>query len=281
MNPLLVRRVRHLAELRPALRGLWSSGAAALLAQRRLYLADYSALEALRPRPGSVLYAPQVLLAASLTGELELLAILLHTRLPGVASHLLISPSAARPDVALPGRWLYAKMLVAAADAQMHEFGHHLPLHFLLEAVALAAHNSFGQGEDQHPLGALLAPHLSGTILINWVGRHTLLKEHDSIVEQAFSVGLSGALALSSSYNFSQLDLPATLAERGLDQVSGATLKYLFRDDGLRLWSILHTYLEGVVGRMYPTDHMVRRDAVVQVPLPSLTPSLGLGRRRG
>jgi len=61
MNPLLVRRVRHLAELRPALRGLWSSGAAALLAQRRLYLADYSALEALRPRPGSVLYAPQVL----------------------------------------------------------------------------------------------------------------------------------------------------------------------------------------------------------------------------
>lgn len=232
---------RSAASGAPARRPCWPSAASTWRTTRRWRPSARGLAPCCTPRRSFQPPQPQVLLAASLTGELELLAILLHTRLPGVASHLLISPSAARPDVALPGRWLYAKMLVAAADAQvglpsppaqMHEFGHHLPLHFLLEAVALAAHNSFGQvsaprpcgdlgvqGEDQHPLGALLAPHLSGTILINWVGRHTLLKEHDSIVEQAFSVGLSGALALSSSYNFSQLDLPATLAERGLDQV--------------------------------------------------------------
>ena len=55
-------------------------------------------------------------------------------------------------------------------------------------------------------------------------------------------------------------------------QEGGAALKYLFREDGLRLWSILHSYLEGVVGRMYPTDDMVRRDGVVQVPPPPSPP---------
>ena len=60
---------------------------------------------------------------------------------------------------------------VLVADSAVHEFTHHLHLHFVIEAVIVATHNHLAD----HLLGRLLAPHSHGTILMNTLGRATLL----------------------------------------------------------------------------------------------------------
>ena len=65
--------------------------------------ADYSELEGVQTRPGTVLYTPQVLLVLSSIGNLELHTILLAAS--GRPSQI-VSPSSP------PGRKLYAKMQV-------------------------------------------------------------------------------------------------------------------------------------------------------------------------
>jgi hypothetical protein len=170
-----------------------------------------------------------------------------------VADHLLT------PATAPPGRWLFAKMQVAAADAQMHEFVNHLPLHLVLESVAVATHNWL----PDHSVGRLLGPHLAGTVLVNWFARHTLVPETDSIVERVFSVGREGAMTLGqNTMNFSTLDFPAGLAERGLGEDVG--LEFHYRGDGLRLWVALHRYLTAVVDREFRSDSAVARDTALQ-----------------
>ena len=61
-------------------------------------------------------------------------------------------------------------MLVA--DGAVHEFEHHLRLHLVLEAVAVATHNHLAD----HLLGTLLAPHTAGTVFINFFARQTLVR---------------------------------------------------------------------------------------------------------
>ena len=94
---------------------------------------------------------------------------------------------------------------VALADAQIHEFSHHLRDHFVMEAVSVARflqnllletilarqkcyalrHNWLN---DDHLIGRLLKPHMTGTIFINFAARHSLVKTKDSLVQQQFSV---------------------------------------------------------------------------------------------
>lgn len=68
------------------------------------------------------------------------------------------------------------------ADSQVHEFRHHLSLHLMLEAVAVARHNSL----TGHPVGRLLAPHTQGTVLINFYARQTLISQVNSQVDSMF-----------------------------------------------------------------------------------------------
>lgn len=41
---------------------------------------------------------------------------------------------------------------------------------------------------DDHLIGRLLKPHMTGTIFINFAARHSLVKTKDSLVQQQFSV---------------------------------------------------------------------------------------------
>ena len=94
---------------------------------------------------------------------------------------------------------------VALADAQIHEFSHHLRDHFVMEAVSVARflQNFFLKARlkyikyntprhnwlnDDHLIGRLLKPHMTGTIFINFAARHSLVKTKDSLVQQQFSV---------------------------------------------------------------------------------------------
>ena len=43
-----------------------------------------------------------------------------------------------------PNKFLYAKMHVAMADTQSHEFVHHLTIHMMMESVSIARNNYLG-----------------------------------------------------------------------------------------------------------------------------------------
>jgi len=251
-----VKKVRSFKQLRQDLTAL--PHVIDIFNKGNLYLADYSQLDDLPLHGNFVFYSPQVLMSSSSNG-LKILAILLRSSKLGVQTHLL------QPLISSPGRWLYAKMQVAVADSQLHEFAYHLPLHQILENVMLASHNHFGEvGNEQHPLGRLLAPHFEGTLIVNWFSRHTLMRPRDSIVEQTFSVGRKGAAFLASkSSNFSLLHFPSMMERRGFPE-GDSKLNYLFRDDGYKLWRALERYVYGVIRDMYVTDRKVMSDTKLQ-----------------
>ena len=93
---------------------------------------------------------------------------------------------------------------MSLADAQVHEFTHHLRDHLIMESVAIARflskalilnvkiyasiilrHNWL---EDDHIIGRLLKPHTTGTIFINFAARNSLIAEKNSLVQSMFSV---------------------------------------------------------------------------------------------
>ena len=134
-----IRRVYSLIELQPDLHGLEvtykgnSLSTASLLRNKKLFMADYTFLDTVSLHRDFVFYSPQVLFSLDNHGSLDLFAILLRTD-KGQKSHLITKLSP-------PNKILFAKMHVSMADAQSHEFMHHLAIHMMMEAVAIARNN--------------------------------------------------------------------------------------------------------------------------------------------
>jgi len=260
VNPLMVRLVRSLDEIREELRNLNFGGQTLgqLLQDKRLVVADYSALTTIPLVQGRVFYAPQVLLVINLDGSLGFLAIHLYSpHAPPTQNNQIVTKDT--PTL----RKLFAWMHVALADAQIHEFSHHLRDHFVMEAVSVARHNWLN---DDHLIGRLLKPHMTGTIFINFAARHSLVKTKDSLVQQQFSVGRDGAMQLiseemSNKYFWQNMTFPKMMEERGFPKnKSDGVENYYYRDDGFTLWDALHKYVKGVVEHRYHSDKDVAED---------------------
>ena len=115
-------------------------------------------------------------------------------------------------------------------------------------------------------IGKLLKPFMQGTFLIDFFGRHTLWKEEDSLVDNLFSVGKSGAIETIKQYtNFSNLYFPTTMEERGFPKDESDGVKdFFFRSDGFKLWHILKRYVHGIVYKIYSSDSSVTQDRKLQ-----------------
>merc|ERR1712037_662041 len=228
-----------------------------LLGANRLFVADYSSLETISLVPGNVLYAPQVLFEKTPEGDLNALAILLSS--PKAQHHPRLV-NLVNQDIPFFRR-LFAWMHVSLADAQIHEFSHHLRDHFVMEAISIARHNWL---EGDHNIGKLLKPHMTGTIFINFAARHGLVAKKGSSVQKMFSVGRDGAMQLvseemSQRYDWSAVAFPTMMEDRGFSKTDG--LKgYYYRDDGFDLWDALYQFVEGVVKHTYLSDKEVRED---------------------
>jgi len=253
MNPMVIKKARSMEELPSEMRGLQtklmgrSVTVTELLRQRKLFLADYSVLNSISVH--SPLYAPQVLLGLQ-DGQLHLLAIRLASA--SIQSTHLLTPSS--PS----NRWAFAKLHVALADVQVHQFVHHRPLHLMMETVAIANNNWL----KNHVIGNLLKPHFQGTILINFVGKHKMLDPELSFVDKNYAVGLNGATELLKTHlNFTRLDFPQQMESRGFpeDKRDGLT-DFHYRDDGFKLWNILGEFVVGVVRAAYNDDAGVIND---------------------
>ena len=134
-----IKKVKSMAQIHQDIRNLkLYLGGVTLSTQKlfmdqKLFLVDYSTLDSISLHADFVFYSPQVLLYLNDKGSLELFAILLRTN-KGPRSHVMTKFSP-------PNKFLYAKMHVALADCQLHQFVHHLALHLMMEPVAIARNN--------------------------------------------------------------------------------------------------------------------------------------------
>ena len=168
-------------------------------------------------------------------------------------------------------RFKLAKMAVACADNQVHEFAYHLGLaHLFIEPTIVAVHNTL-QG---HEIGDFLRPHFEDTIGINFLARQTLVASdgksyNEAFTNRTFALGTQQAVELVTkywdSYDFFKNNFENDLKSRNFDEKKSDGLEtYYYRDDGFLLWNAMGNYAKNTVDALYNDDSAVLRDHALQ-----------------
>jgi hypothetical protein len=264
INPMLITVVERIEQGPEAMRSLTAQGKSIgeLIADKRLYVIDYEELVGLELELPMVFYAPILLVYKQLlddgSNRLNIVGIQLERDGGPVYT----------PDSSTPNRYLLAKMHVACADNQVHQFIWHLGLtHLAVEPMAVAAHNHLIR--SGHALGSFLEPHFADTIGINFLARQTLVAPTYALTENSFSIGTQQGLEIISKawkdYDFFGFSFPEQLLARGFDRGEADGLDgYCYRDDGYLIWDALGNYTINMVKALYKDDAAVLADDVVQ-----------------
>lgn len=262
LNPHVISKLHDAAQLPPSLRaGAAQLGGEALediAARGDLFLCDYSELaDGVTRYSDMVYYGPRVLVYKR-SGEEEL-------RVGAV--QLEDGGEVYTADATPKNRWLFAKIHVACADNQVHQFKEHLGFaHLAMEPFVIATYNALG---EDHVIGKLLRPHFHDTIGINFLARQTLVSTVIPFTDQTFAPGTAGALAYFlkqwKAYNFPDMAFDKRLEARGFDEAKTDGVKdYYYRDDGFRLWNCIGKYVSIVVDKSYADDGAIATDAALQ-----------------
>ncbi|XP_056283559.1 hydroperoxide isomerase ALOXE3-like [Pseudoliparis swirei] len=226
------------------------------LKKGNIFLSDQKKMDGIPPR----VYNGEPL---HVTAGLCLFYLNPENKLRPIAIQLLQQPSAQNP-IFLPSDsetdWLLAKMFIKNADAMDHQAVQHLmKIHFLAEVYTVAALRSFSV---IHPLYKLLIPHFHSTLNINIEGRSNLFGPDGAM--SISSLGVDGLTELMrralSETTYSSLCLPEDITARGLESIPN----FYYRDDGLKLWSIINSFVKAVVEYYYPSDSEVCKDTELQ-----------------
>jgi len=261
VNPVLIKRCETIPDNFPVtdelVEGLLPEGATLESARKdgRLFLLDHAAIGGIRPRNG-YLAVPITLFHVNEQGQLLPLAIQLQ-QTPG-------------PDVPIftpkDDYWLWTtvKAYVQSADATVHEVSSHLlRTHLVMETFAVAMHRRLHR---RHPVHQLLAPHFHATMAINHSARTVMLKKGGPI-DKTLAPGAEGSLELIKQeyegWDFSICHLEKDLTTRGVDNESVLT-SYHYRDDGLRMWQAIDSYVKQIVNYWYDNDAMIKNDEELQ-----------------
>uniref|UniRef100_A0A3Q3WSI6 Lipoxygenase domain-containing protein n=1 Tax=Mola mola TaxID=94237 RepID=A0A3Q3WSI6_MOLML len=156
--------------------------------------------------------------------------------------------------------WLLAKIFIKNADALNHQAVTHLMrTHFLAEVYIVAALRCL---PEIHPIYKLLFPHFRYTLHINTGGRKSLFGPDGAL--HTSSLGYDGIIELMrrslAQITYSSFFLPENITARGLDSIPNN----YYRDDGLKLWNIISSFVKTMVEYYYPTDDDVRKDTELQ-----------------
>ncbi|XP_076121993.1 polyunsaturated fatty acid lipoxygenase ALOX15B-like [Alosa pseudoharengus] len=158
--------------------------------------------------------------------------------------------------------WLLAKIFVRNAEFNMHELNFHLLRTHLLAEVFFMA--TVRQLPSAHPLFKLLVLHFRYTLQINIMARDQLMSE-EAFFSEHTGIGLIGSRMFLrkalATLTYSSLCLPENIKVRGLEEIPN----FYYRDDGLKLWKIIHEYVEGVLGHYYTSDDYIQRDTELQL----------------
>ncbi|XP_025776082.1 LOW QUALITY PROTEIN: hydroperoxide isomerase ALOXE3-like [Puma concolor] len=241
------------------------------LERGNVFLADYWILEeapvhCLNGRQQYVA-APLCLLWLNPQGALVPLAIQLSQN-PGPQSPIFL-PTDSYWD------WLLAKTWVRNSEFLVHEHNtHFLCTHLLCEAFSMA---TLRQLPLCHPVYKLLLPHTRYTLQVNTIARATLLNP-DGLVDHVTSGGRQGLLYLISTglahFTYTDFCLPDSLRARGVLTIPN----YHYRDDGLKIWAAIQSFVSEIVGYYYPSDASVQRDTELQAWVGEIFAQAFLGR---
>ncbi|XP_072298981.1 hydroperoxide isomerase ALOXE3-like [Eucyclogobius newberryi] len=221
-----------------------------------IFICDYKILEGIATRvvDQQALYVASGFCLFYLNCDKELLPIAIQlTQMPSPNNPIFL-PTDSDSD------WLLAKMFIKNADCLEHQGVQHLlKTHILGEVFAMATHRNL---PSAHPIYKMLIPHFRTTIRIN---RHV----HDELLGAAGSLSISslgteGFLELMRKglleLKYSALCLPENITARGLDTIPN----FYYRDDGLKLWTVLHSFVTEMTKYHYLSDEEVADDTELQ-----------------
>ncbi len=262
INPILIKLATEIPEKFPVtdeiIKGLIpeTTSLNTLLAQKRLFLQDYQILDGLEPMLGRFCVAPVCLFWVDDTGKLMPLAIQLGQTIADAKT--IFTPKDEH------WTWLMARTFVQSADATYHEVAAHLTrTHLIMQTFWVAACRTL---PPQHPLHALLKPHFTGTIQINYEARNTMIAPGGPI-DQVISIGAEGSLTLIGleyeQWTFNGSNPVVDLENRGVlsaDVLPG----YYYRDDALLLYNAINNFVRDLLRVYYEDDEQVRQDTEVQ-----------------
>ncbi|XP_029291689.1 arachidonate 15-lipoxygenase B-like [Cottoperca gobio] len=261
INPTMIRRCSALPENFPVTDHMVFPGGQCTLEDEmmhgNIFLCDYKILDGLK---ANIINEKQQYLMAPL--------VLLHKKpndkLMPIAIQLKQTPSKDNP-IFFPTDseydWLMAKIFVRSADFNEHQINAHLlRTHLLAEVFAVSLLRNVSKN---HPLHKLLVPHTRYTLHINFLARRDLISE-DGFFSKFVASGGDGMLTLLrrslSSVTYSSLCIPEDIAERGLEAVPN----FYYRDDGLKLWDIIHRYVREVLSFYYKDDADIQKNSELQ-----------------
>ncbi|XP_031727291.1 arachidonate 15-lipoxygenase B-like isoform X3 [Anarrhichthys ocellatus] len=261
VNPMLIQRCSVLPNNFPVSDDMVSFGGQCSLAgemeKGNIFLCDYKRLDGLKTSiingKKQYLMAPLVLLHK--TPDDDLVPIAIQLKQTPADDNPIFFPTDSEYD------WLTAKIFVKSADFNEYELNVHLlRTHLLAEVFAVSLLRNVPM---VHPLYKLLVPHTRYTLQINNLARGLLISGTGIFTQFAASggEGVNTLLKRSlSSVTYRSLCIPDDIVERGLEDVPN----FYYRDDGLKLWDIIHRYVNGVLSFYYKNDTEVQKDSELQ-----------------
>lgn len=244
-----------------------------MIAENRLYVQDFSMLSGLssgHTGAGSdeqrFVYSPMAFYAVTADSNPRLLPIAIQMRqndrdpahwdpifVPHMPNAMVYGANVNTADWS----WMVAKACVSCSSQIYHEFFEHLGrAHFLMESVVMTTNRCLS---TNHPVFAILKPHLLGTLAINDFGRITLVDDGGT-VDRYMSCTIEDfrQSAAKAIYETDLLSLiPAVdLASR---EVSGIPY-YPYRDDAVPLWNAILAYVSEFLGVFYTSSSDLAAD---------------------
>uniref|UniRef100_A0A3P9N547 Hydroperoxide isomerase ALOXE3-like n=1 Tax=Poecilia reticulata TaxID=8081 RepID=A0A3P9N547_POERE len=215
-----------------------------------IFLCDQKIMDGIpaRMKDGNPLYATAGLCLFYMNPEQKLIPIAIQLHQQPSEQNPIFLPSDLETD------WLLAKLFFRSSDQIEFQAVHHLlSVHYLAEVFAVAALRCF---PTIHPLYKLLIPHFRHTLHINVVGRKTLLGPG------GFNyAGLCELMRRAlSQMTYSSLCLPENIAARGLETIPN----FYYRDDALKVWNNINSFVKSVVEYYYDSDSNVCKDSELQ-----------------
>ncbi|XP_053861472.1 hydroperoxide isomerase ALOXE3-like [Malaclemys terrapin pileata] len=242
------------------------------LKKGNIFLTDYKILEGIPTiqlnGEQQYLAAPLCLLHLTPGGQVVPLAIQLSQH-PGPDSPIFL-PSDPEWD------WTLAKIWVRLANFHVHEVNTHLlEAHFLCEVYCMA---TLRQLPMCHPVYKLLIPHTRYTLHINTLVRTNLIQP-GGLFDKASSTGRDGMLKLLAkgveNVSYEELCLPDDLEARGVSSLPN----YYYRDDGMRIWTAVESFVSGIIGLYYQSDVTVEKDSELQAWVAEIFTEGFMGRK--
>ncbi|XP_063806748.1 hydroperoxide isomerase ALOXE3-like [Pseudophryne corroboree] len=264
VNPSLIRKCSKIPENFPVSDNMVAASLGTTTSLQKelengnVFLADYKILEGVPAnksinRKQQYMAVPMVLLWKTPQDQLVPIAIQL-SQTPGENTPIFL-PSDSESD------WLLAKIWVRNSEFQVHQVDtHYLRTHLFAEVFNVATTRQLPMG---HPVYKLIIPHVRYTLEINVLARSELVGP-GGIFDQANVTGGGGMSILLKNamdeVTYSRLCLPDDIQARGVESIPN----YLYKDDGMKIWLAVESFVSNIVNYYYESDAVVSTDPELQ-----------------